>query len=86
MTSAAGHVRGTFMQYFVGDFDGKEFKNDNPPATVLPVDYGDTFYAAIPWNNLPDDKKLFIGWMVLPGPQEASPWKGANVHSKRSWF
>jgi fructan beta-fructosidase len=75
MTSAAGRVRGTFMQYFAGDFDGKEFKNDNPPDTVLTVDYGDTFYAAIPWNNLPDDKKLFIGWMV-PGPQETYPWKG----------
>jgi fructan beta-fructosidase len=75
MTSAAGHVKGTFMQYFVGDFDGKEFKNDNPQDTVLTVDYGDTFYAAIPWNNLPGNKKLFIGWMV-PGPQETYPWKG----------
>ncbi len=75
VNSAAGRERGTYMQYFVGDFDGKVFKNDNPPETVLTLDYGDSFYAAIPWNNLPDDKKIFIGWMV-PGPQETYPWKG----------
>ena len=75
MTSAGGPERGPFMQYFVGDFDGKEFKNDNPPDTLLTVDYGDCYYAAIPWNNLPGNKKIYIGWMV-PGPQETYPWKG----------
>ena len=73
--SAGGPKRGPFMQYFVGEFDGTNFKNDNPPDSLLTVDYGDCFYAAIPWNNLPDDKKIFIGWMV-PGPQETYPWKG----------
>ncbi|MGH2649237.1 MAG: GH32 C-terminal domain-containing protein, partial [Ginsengibacter sp.] len=38
-------------------------------------DYGDCFYAAIPWNNLPLGKKIFIGWMV-PRKQETYPWKG----------
>ena len=75
VTSAAGREKGTFMQYFIGDFDGKTFKNDNPPDTELTVDYGDSFYAAIPWNNLPSNKKIFIGWMV-PGSQETYPWKG----------
>jgi len=75
MVSAGGPARGPYMQYFVGDFDGKEFRNDNPPATELTVDYGDSFYAAIPWNNMPGDKKLFIGWMV-PGSEETNPWKG----------
>lgn len=73
--SPGGGKLGTFMQYFVGDFDGKSFKNDNPADSILPVDYGDSYYAAIPWNNLSQDKKLYIGWMV-PGPQETSPWKG----------
>ena len=75
VTSAAGGVRGVFEQYFVGDFDGKEFKNNNPPDKVLTLDYGDTYYAAIPWNNLPDNKKTYIGWMI-PNPQPTYPWTG----------
>lgn len=75
VVSAAGSKKGTFMQYFVGDFNGKTFTNDNPPDTILPVDYGDGFYAAIPWNNAPAHKKIFIGWMA-PGPQKTDPWTG----------
>ncbi len=73
--SAAGGKRGVFEQYFVGNFDGKTFTNDNAAGTILTVDHGDCFYAAIPWNNLPGAKKTFIGWMV-PNPQETNPWKG----------
>jgi fructan beta-fructosidase len=63
------------MQYFVGDFDGKTFRNDNPVDTVLTVDYGDCFYAAIPWNNAPQDGKILVGWMIPP-KQETYPWRG----------
>jgi len=63
------------MQYFVGNFDGKTFKNDNPESLILPVDEGDCFYAAIPWNNMPNDQKVLIGWMV-PGKQHTFPWTG----------
>ncbi len=65
----------TRMQYFVGDFDGKNFINDNPADTTLLVDYGNSFYAAIPWNHLPKGQNIYIGWMVPP-PQETSPWRG----------
>lgn len=75
VTSAAGRERGIYEQYFVGSFDGKTFSNDNPADTVLTIDYGDSFYAAIPWNNLPSGKKIFIGWMV-PQAQETYPWRG----------
>jgi len=75
VTSAAGRERGIFMQYFTGDFDGVTFKNDNSSDTELTVDYGDCFYAAIPWNNLPANQKTFIGWMVPPA-QETYPWRG----------
>ena len=73
--SAAGGERGVFEHYFVGDFDGKEFKNDNAPGLILPLDYGDTYYAAIPWNNVPGEAKTYIGWMV-PNPQQTYPWRG----------
>lgn len=51
------------MQYFVGDFDGKTFKNENSPETVLWLDYGKDFYAAIPWNDVPNKRKIIMGWM-----------------------
>ena len=75
VTSAAGGERGVFEQYFVGDFDGKEFKNDNDSSKILTLDYGDTYYAAIPWNNLPGNQKTYIGWMI-PNPQPTYPWRG----------
>ena len=75
MNSAAGGQRGVFMQYYVGTFDGKTFVNDNASDVVLPVDYGDCFYAAIPWNNMPDEGKVLIGWMI-PGKQKTAPWTG----------
>ncbi len=73
--SAAGGEKGVYMQYFTGEFDGKSFVNDNAPRRELTLDFGDSFYAAIPWNNLPEHQKTFIGWMI-PGPVETSPWKG----------
>jgi levanase/fructan beta-fructosidase len=62
-------------EYYVGDFDGKTFTNDNPPDKVLLVDHGNALYAAIPWNNLPSGQHTYIGWMVPP-PQETYPWRG----------
>jgi len=73
--SAAGAERGVFIQYFTGEFDGKTFKNDNPDDLVLAVDNGDCFYAAIPWNEVPLQKKIYIGWMI-PAPQATWPWRG----------
>jgi fructan beta-fructosidase len=75
VTSAAGKERGVYEQYFTGDFDGATFKNDNNPEKELMLDYGDCFYAAIPWNNLPANQRTFIGWMVPP-EQQTSPWRG----------
>jgi levanase/fructan beta-fructosidase len=76
LLNSFGGSRKPMMQYFVGDFDGGHFKNDNPADTALAVDDGDCFYAAIPWNNMPGDKKILIGWMVPPGVHETFPWKG----------
>jgi fructan beta-fructosidase len=75
LISAAGGKKGVFMQYFTGTFTKGVFTNDNPPDKVLTVDYGDCFYAAIPWNRVPADKKILIGWM-MQGKAETHPWKG----------
>ncbi|WP_443944828.1 glycoside hydrolase family 32 protein [Pedobacter sp. AW1-32] len=67
--------RGPMMQYFIGDFDGKTFKNNNPADWTLTVDDGDSFYAAIPWNNAPNAKSILLGWLQ-PGNSKTFPWKG----------
>jgi fructan beta-fructosidase len=54
---------GSGTQYFVGTFDGKTFKNDNPPATTLWLDYGADNYAGVTWFNAPDERRILIGWM-----------------------
>jgi len=67
------------MQYFIGDFDGKKFKNLNKPATTLWLDYGKDFYAAIPWNQNPDGRKIIYGWMnnwAYADTIPTSPWRG----------
>ncbi|MGE0772756.1 MAG: glycoside hydrolase family 32 protein [Cyclobacteriaceae bacterium] len=73
---------GSGTQYFVGDFDGKQFINDNSPETILWIDHGRDNYAGITWANVPasDGRRLFIGWMsnwnyaqVVP----TSPWRSA---------
>lgn len=54
---------GSGTQYFVGEFDGQSFKNDNPPETVLWLDYGADNYAGVTWFGAPEGRRIFIGWM-----------------------
>jgi levanase/fructan beta-fructosidase len=65
-----GYNGGSGTQYFVGEFDGKEFKLD-PSMENLPekhdywIDYGKDNYAGVTWSNIPDSdgRILFMGWM-----------------------
>ena len=75
MVSSGNQNAETGMQYFIGDFDGKSFTNNYPPDNKMFVDYGSTYYAAIPWNNLPDNQHIMIGWLV-PAKTETYPWRG----------
>lgn len=62
---SSGHKSEGFvgMQYFVGDFDGTHFTSQEQKE-ILYVDAGKDFYAAIPFNNLPDQHKkpVVMGW------------------------
>lgn len=79
-----GYNGGSGTQYFVGDFDGKEFKVD-PSMENLPekhdhwIDYGKDNYAGVTWSNIPesDGRKLFMGWM--------SNWLYAQVVPTETW-
>ena len=75
MVSSGNQDAATGMQYFTGDFDGKTFKNDNPAEHQQFVDYGRTFYAAIPYNNLPEGRQTMLGWL-MPFQTETYPWRG----------
>lgn len=68
---------GSGTQYFVGHFDGKTFKNDNPDDKILWVDYGKDNYAGVTWSNNPDGRRLSIGWM--------SNWQYANTVPTTVW-
>jgi fructan beta-fructosidase len=69
------------MQYFVGEFDGSQFRNENPADTILRPDYGPDFYAGITYNNLPaGHDPVLIAWASNPGYAQAtptSPWRSA---------
>ena len=53
---------GSATQYFIGDFDGKDFKADALPYPLW-LDYGRDNYAGVTWNGAPDGRRIFIGWM-----------------------
>ncbi|MFD1161246.1 glycoside hydrolase family 32 protein [Hwangdonia seohaensis] len=78
---------GSATQYFVGDFDGKQFKIDPSFKNDLNkkenksiwIDYGRDNYAGVTWANIPDadGRKLFMGWM--------SNWEYANAVPTETW-
>jgi fructan beta-fructosidase len=72
---------GRTMQYFIGRFDGKTFTNDNSPEVILRPDYGPDYFAAITFNDAPEEiGRIAIGWMsnwTYAGDIPTSPWRGA---------
>ena len=69
------------MQYFVGDFDGEKFTNENPQNKIYRPDYGPDYYAAIAYNQLPANHlPTAIGWVNnwnYANDIPTTPWKSA---------
>jgi fructan beta-fructosidase len=69
------------MQYFVGEFDGVAFINENPVDRVFRPDYGPDYYAAIDYGQLPEKHlPVSIGWINnwnYANDIPVTPWKGA---------
>ena len=79
---------GSGGQYFVGGFDGKEFRPDDrrPDAPPSWLDYGKDFYAAQAWNDAPGDRPVWIAWMnnlQYGNYVPTSPWRGAMTVPRR---
>lgn len=79
LTMSIGDV--STMQYFVGEFDGTTFHNENPPTKIYRPDYGPDYYAAIAYNNLPlAQQPTMIGWCNnwnYANDIPTMPWKSA---------
>lgn len=69
------------MQYFVGEFDGITFTNENPTDKIYRPDYGPDYYAAISFNQLPSSVlPTAIGWINnwnYANDLPTTAWKGA---------
>ncbi|MEY3433612.1 MAG: hypothetical protein RL131_1548 [Bacteroidota bacterium] len=65
---------GSATQYFIGNFDGREFKPFT--AEVRWLDFGPDEYAGVSWFNT-SQRRIFIGWM--------SNWSYANVVPTETW-
>lgn len=65
---------GSATQYFLGDFNGKEF---TPYTTKTRwFDYGTDNYAGVTFDNT-DKEKIFMGWM--------SNWQYAGITPSKAW-
>ncbi len=72
-----GPNKGSATQYFVGDFDGKNFTASHTDTRWL--DYGPDNYAGVTFSNT-GDKVILIGWMnnwLYAGDLPTKTWKGA---------
>lgn len=70
---------GSGTQYFVGEFDGVNFLNENPGKEPQWLDYGKDNYAGVTWSDIPenDGRRIFLGWM--------SNWQYANSVPTNGW-
>ena len=66
-------------RYFIGSFDGHTFTDDYPDQTLW-FDWGADNYAGTTFNDVPDGRRFFIGWMSNWAYAERTPtsvWRGA---------
>jgi fructan beta-fructosidase len=80
--NAGAPFGGSGGQYFVGRFDGKEFRPEGDTRkTPLWIDFGKDFYASQCWNDTPTGGwPVWIAWMnnwQYANDIPTSPWRGA---------
>ena len=73
------YKEGSRTQYFIGEFDGNTFINENSDDTILWLDYGMDNYAGVSWSDIPsiDGRRIYMGWM--------SNWRYANQVPTIGW-
>lgn len=58
-----GLYGGSGTQYFIGDWDGKVFTVTESPTKTKWLDFGKDYYAAVSFYNVPDNRRIMLGWM-----------------------
>lgn len=81
-TGKGGANGGSGTFYYTGYWDGKFFQplreaTYSPTDTVKWLDYGRDNYAGVTFNNTPDGRTIFMGWM--------SNWEYAQKVPTESW-
>ena len=72
-----GLTGGSGTQYFIGDWNGKEFTADDVKTNWL--DHGRDNYAGVTFNDAPNQSRIFLGWMnnwEYAKDFPTSPWRG----------
>ena len=72
-----GGLHGSGTQYFVGNFDGANFTARYSTDEPHWIDFGKDNYAGITFNNEPNGKRIFIGWLAN--------WSDVKDHPATSW-
>ncbi|MGA7203565.1 MAG: glycoside hydrolase family 32 protein [Specibacter sp.] len=82
-----GPNNGSAGQYFVGDFDGTTFTSHTTVTNGLQdparlgeyqwLDWGRDYYAAVSFNDVPDGRRIMVGWM--------NNWDYANETPTGPW-
>ncbi len=72
-----GGLYGSGTQYFIGDFDGTSFVPRYSTSKPRWLDFGKDNYAGVTFNNQPDGKRIFIGWLAN--------WEDTKNHPDTSW-
>ena len=80
---------GSFMQYFMGDFNGTHFNPDDNTVSIL--DFGKDFYAGINYANLPADQGVLMqawasNWQYTqntPTLQDGGLWRNSQSLVRR---
>ena len=73
-----GLTGGSGTQYFLGDWTGKEFIADDVKTRW--VDFGRDNYAGVTFNDAPNLRRIFVGWMnnwEYAKDFPTSPWRGS---------
>lgn len=73
-----GLTGGSGTHYFIGDWDGKEFKADD--RTTRWLDYGRDNYAGVTWGDAPNGRRVYLGWMnnwEYAKEISANPYRGS---------
>ncbi len=79
------------IQYFIGDFDGREFLPRESRSKTRLLDYGQDLYATQSWYGIPeeDGRRIWIGWAnhwCYANDIPTEPWRGVLSFPRRVSF